>query len=262
MEPAKIRGKTLEVRTTYTVYPFIGRLYAMARWEWHRRGDGGQYIGLSCGRQWCAVGPNGFTLSPGWTPKAAASAAEQAVIAVRGWHDEQLLAIPDPAGGPATVSAIRGTIFPAPDLNNLTEASFSTWQTVAYVALSDSHPKYTAMNLVQTPGAVPGSPLDLDRLNVIQMCKGPAATCGAAPEAAYTCKYPDAHPLRWGWARIRRAGTPDAPSSYKYYCVARWDHPYGMSASAPAIVPAARWRWLANDETVWTKCSAGCCEVH
>jgi hypothetical protein len=28
-----------------------------------------------------------------------------------------------------------------------------------------------------------------------------------------------------------------------------------------AVPATARWRWLADDETVWTKCDEGCCEI-
>jgi hypothetical protein len=36
---------------------------------------------------------------------------------------------------------------------------------------------------------------------------------------------------------------------------------YRPAPRGVAVPATARWRWLPDDETVWTKCDEGCCEI-
>ena len=46
-----------------------------------------------------------------------------------------------------------------------------------------------------------------------------------------------------------------------YRCDIRRDHS-GNAQTARLVIPTARWRWLAADETIWEYCAAaGCCET-
>jgi len=224
----------------------------VARWDWDSR-DRTQYLGVKCGAAWCEIGRSGFHSSPSWKPAAGLPRAMRRNIAIKGWYDEQRLAGPPPTSGLlAAVSKIRGTIFPHYRLNDYVDDATwkGVWRTVAYVALSATSQKYqTVMNFGATPGANPNIPLNPETLNKIEYCVGTAAECHVPNPP--TCSVSMAP---WGWSRIVRAGAPIA----LYKCVTRWPNP------PPALpTPAAtRWRWVAADETSWSQCSAGCCEVH
>jgi hypothetical protein len=227
----------------------------VARWDRDPRSLV-QLMGVKCGAAWCEIGPTGFTSSPVWTPAAGLPLTVRRALLIKGWYDEQTLAGPPRSvGAIATVSDIRGTIFPAESLALYDSASLAgNWRDVAYVAMSTSSEKYQAtMGLIATPTAQPGTPLDPRTLNRIQICMGDSTAC-LVPSPAPVCPAMAAMSITtWGWARVIPAGG-GVP---KYKCLRRWEN-YGI-----AVLPATtRWRWVRSDETSWTKCSAGCCEVH
>jgi hypothetical protein len=232
----------------------------VARWDWdaqHRI----QYLGLKCDVAWCEIGPRGFIQSPAWTPVATLPYRTRRNLMIKGWYDEQMLAGAAAAATLPPVSGIRGTIFPHEALADYTDASFQkTWRVIAYIAVPRTSDKYVqAMNLRSTPTANPLTPLDPRKLNTIEFCVGTGAECGVNPiPACPPISSSDA--TNWGWSKI----TPAGGGPPKYKCVTRWSNA-GMTDFTGALLslPAStRWRWVASDETSWSQCMAGCCEVH
>lgn len=248
---------------------------AAARWEWDRRNNI-QYIGLRCGPGWCQVGRADAAGNPAFAPAGpyiaaptdAARGADR-VRSIKGWYDEQRLAIVKPTTGGgfvAEVSGVTGWVFPAPDLVRHTQFDhFKSFIPVAYVALetmleSDPAVKYykDKFNYDVVPR---GSALS--RMTEIALCYGSWKSCAgwSLPDPALkaSCGGPAAFAAvaskgdkRW-WARL----TSRVTSSVIFRCVTRRTHD-----PAPNDMPAsARWRWLARDETTWDYCMSGCCET-
>lgn len=61
---------------------------------------------------------------------------------------------------------------------------------------------------------------------------------------------------RGSWPRIIPPGVSEATPEVRYRCTARRTH---QGVDIPRVV---RWRWKEDDETIWSYCPAGCCEVH
>ena len=256
-------GKLLESRPTVVKgFEADSNYPQVARWDYTP--DSVQYMGLKCESAWCEIGPQGFVSSPAWTPATNLTYKMRRNMLIKGWYDEQFLAGPAAvSGGPATVTDNRGTIFPSDSLADYTDAMFTkTWRVIAYAAMSKKSPKYLArMNFVATPSANPATPLDPTKLNTIELCVGTKDDCQVAdpvPTCPAIAAGSDA--LVWGWSRLKQAGG----SNYLYKCIIQWPNA-GMIdfTGTPLFLPAAsRWRWVLADETTWSRCAAGCCEVH
>ena len=235
----------------------------VARWDYTLKHV--QYIGVKCGSAWCDIGPQGFQPSPAWKPVASLPplpARMRRNMMIKGWYDEQFLAGPPAvSGGLATVSDVQGTIFPAASLADYQDATWPTalperWRVIAYVAMSKPSEKYLAIrNFAATSWANPATPLDPTKLNTIELCPGTKDDC-KVPEPLPTCPaVANSGATNWGWARTTQPGG----SNPKYRCVARWSNASMTALSLPA---ATRWRWVSADETAWSRCTEGCCEVH
>ena len=218
--------------------------------RWDRDPDTGhQYIGVRCGQWWCEVGePGGFHSSRPAVDEAAGSAYLEAfqdfpglsvaistrererVIGVKGWYDQQVLAVMD--DGKLTPSGVTGTIIPHPALDRaeLTKEHFKEWKPAAYIYVDAPYP---------------GKRLPLPQgLTELDLCHGTAATCGIStvPGACVGISGE-----AW-WGRLRSAGR-----EVEYRCL--WHD------ATKQVIPAgsARWRWLEDDETTWVRCVEGCC---
>ena len=221
----------------------------VARWDWdYERKQ--QYIGIRCGAAWCEVGAPGFISSrrhradtlpnPEAMPDKGTMSPNEKVrtVQVKGWYDEQRLAIPATVGnaGLATQQAL-GTAIPHPQLGLLsTVDDFSEWRPVATLILHAAIPAYKSKLALDTGP------------NTVHFCAGTAASC-EVPETAATGCDPDSRGVRW-WARIK---TESGEVSYR--CVKRRLHP-GIEIPA-----TARWRWAPDDEKTWIRCPEGCCTL-
>lgn len=207
----------------------------VARWDWDA--DSGYHtIGLGCGGYWCEIGPWNFSTSP------VLQGTNLPSVDAKGWYDQQTLAVVRPWGldpGPAT-----GTIVPVPRLDTLSEGHFDAvargesnpWTEVAAISLQNDDGTYTAkLGLVVTAAD--------DYANAIFLCKGRASACGVPGGVGETDG--DDH---W-WARIRNS------SHDRYFSVIRRPH------TGIEVPGTTRWRWQADDETIWIRCGLGCCEV-
>lgn len=222
-------------------YPMVGR------WEWNRRkGAEHQYIGIGCGTSWCEITdqtmrPDSPRHSIGSTP----GAAERRVWEVAGWYDEQQLAVSG-TGNVLVPAHFKGTAIPDPGLDTLenTEAFDGKWVPVAEVSLEAESPAYVS-KLNFHRGALPsGTPAR--STTRVYMCMH---RCDFSDGAAPACKHPpEGEP--W-WAKIVSRG------SVQYRCVTRTPHE-GMGH----LPGTARWRWMNKDETLWVRCTQGCCQVN
>ena len=104
-----------------------------ARWGWDEN-LGVHYIGLRCGRAWCAIGPDGFR------PREQ-SLGRGGVSEVPGWYDDQRLAIPGPDG--TLIPGPWGKIEPVPDLDTITVEQYRRPQDVAFVTLNGTASELT-----------------------------------------------------------------------------------------------------------------------
>jgi hypothetical protein len=96
------------IRTTgHTEYPAVTR--------WDRDKDGKYYITMKCGDGWCDVGLVDALRGSAALAVDGLAPAERAVRSIKGWYDQQTLAVP------AGVDKVRpqkivGTVIPAPGL--------------------------------------------------------------------------------------------------------------------------------------------------
>jgi hypothetical protein len=211
----------------------------VARWDWddrHRE----QYIGIRCGTQWCEV------YNPS-NPALASSAryVGPPKVSVKGWYDEQVLAVNGPSTGPILVpGGVVGTIFPIGDLAQNPESVFTTWKPVARVSLAAPSPAYLAKF-----SFVVGPPPDAK--SVVSLCMGTRDACHVPSTANVTPCNQGGDP--W-WARIE-SGTDANSTIVGYHCVIRRKH---SGVSIPGVV---RWRWQTTDDDMWIRCPVGCCQV-
>lgn len=232
--------------------------------SWHRdpRPSRRDYlIGFYCDG-WCVLGPPGFEKPPDHSTTSDPEARR--VFGTKGWYDQQELAVPHPVDPQRVVpSPIRGTAFPDSALGRYNLADFQgAWREVARVAFPAAHPRYAKkLGFKNRPVT---HPADRARLNVLSLCKGTRNECPGVP-AEVRCSWDNGFPPgvvggdRGWWARIV-AMSPQGPpaDSTLYKCVVRRQHPEVPGRPVPATV---RFRWKPTDETIWVRCSQGCCEV-
>lgn len=208
------------------------------------------YIVIKCGAAVCYVGPQDFTPRPVPSVPTGSTTEERRVYAIALWHDEQPLAAARSGSGTSgpLPAGVHGTVVPRPDVGSYnTEADFANqWVPVADVFMSEANSDYVNkmyFAATTTPGA----------RNIIESCKiVGSGSCPGVP-ASLDCSDVDNETGEQWRTRHIRAGD----GAVKHFCVKR----YPLGATALGDVPAAaRWRWLASDETTWHRCLTGCCD--
>ena len=222
----------------------------VARWD---RDDGAakqHYIGIRCPLGWCelharpAYSSSETYASPGWL-----ETGQRRVVRQKGWYDEQYLAAANVSPGtPIQVSPdhVRGSVFPVPDLQGRTMATYRDhgWLDVAWVSLN-----------VPSQGYKTKFNFDFDKApslggarNTVALCydhgtsncgTGLPTTCAAAPDGGH-----------W-YARITAKS-----QTVKNLCVIY--RPVPSNVKPPGVV---RWRWTVKDDQMWISCPVGCCET-
>ncbi len=207
----------------------------VARWDFDSANKRNS-IGVKCGDRWCEIGAN----SAMQTTVMISNPDGNPVRAVKGWYDQQRLAEPDSKG--MTISEVTGTIVPVAGLDALGQDDFVKFLDVATATVDKAY----------SMGLEAGD-------NTVALCSGTLTTC-AGPGAVLDqpCKPQPEWPVvgalspatEW-WARIT------APSGrVTYRCVLRHHH------GALAVPGTARWRWTADDEPMWVRCTLGCCQIY
>jgi hypothetical protein len=260
---------------TFSDYPDV------ARWDWDRQ-HGLQYIGVKCGGSWCEIGKEGFTPSHHYKisgdniPKA-----QRRVYEIKGWYDEQYLAT-KPARTLFSIfkigqsgiqpSSIWGAVFPDWQLESASiYRTFTSSPSTSRVLLS----KDSADFYKEKFGFIPSKGISLVpasrnvellhtqnwQANVIETELPPpgANTTRAgqfvsedASKKAYTETYIE--------KSIRGHLRPMAQSR-KNLSIKYRDHRNHIAKGGFKIPGTTRWRWRADDETVWQACDVGCCEI-
>src|SRR5690606_10985901 len=207
-------------------------------------------------RGWCDIGrgrTDAYSPEPAYM---AMTSTAPAVQRIKGWYDEQLLAVPD-ANGAMRPSRIRGTVFPAPGSVVWTDLAHKgdiasqgdPWQVVAYVAIEQRLPHYKLMmNLDPVPR---GS--SLESMNEMAFCFSTRSRCGVPPsptkeeaEKLMSDGQPRLAPMancgegnaKFLWVRIRPAGDRSGASDM-FRCAKRRAH----EMQTPVVPATARWRW-------------------
>lgn len=250
------------------------RVPPVARWEWDLERNR-QLIGVKCGAQrWCVIGPDA---PPHPVPSRGLAGAPRGMTAP-GWYDQQSLAVAvtDASAPEGTTPALLpsgpfSTIFPDEALEQFRRDSYPRheWIRAAHIAMPFDAPEYGAkLGLARTDVALPAA--SLDGFNQLQLCVGTIESCKVrradiGDPVASGCTKPyinrvaaipaDAKQLPV-WARIVPPGASGDSPATRYHCVTLREHP---GVEIPAVV---RWRWRADDETIWAYCPSGCCEVH
>jgi hypothetical protein len=256
VDPNELAGSTLHVRLTGQGHGFTGEDFPkVARWDWDSVRTQ-QYIGLKCGAAWCEVGEIDFASSKDLAqrigdPPVASSLKRKRRFYVKGWSDEQELAVRQ--GSQVVPSGIWGAIMPDSLLGTYDDpATFHEWVLAAEVALwvpeGTANPYLAKYNFTQTD-----SPME--RLNQISLCKvETGGDCDLSnTDIPQKCEG-DLPNESWRARIISASARPDTA----YRCVRRCDYT-GQGFEVPGT---ARWRWLKDDEGAWMRCLQGCCELH
>ena len=267
--PTDIPGQDLAVREVHVPnFNKPNEYPPVARWDWDAV-NAVQYIGVRCGAAWCEVGP-GEPENPG-TPAFSSSASyvtpagaskEDLVRGVKGWYDEQLLAVEE--SDEAMPSLLRGAVFPDTLLASLTSPMLDgQWRVVSHIALQRPEPgqlvkelKYYKDKFNLDPIAS-GSPLK--EMNHVLLCYGTVSSCSVPAVASKAMKSSCGNSALGAATSTKRywAQITSNVSSPMYRCMTPHTH-----AGIVDIPATARWRWLARDETSWRWCPLGCCEVN
>jgi len=230
---------------------------AVARWDYQPPpGKPTYYAGLKCSPRWCEIGPRGFQPSGGrLASNSGWSKARRRVTEIKAWNDYQLLAVKDPSGvHPGTV---HGYVTPDGDLWDRQDSDFDKkWVHMATVELDGPPGSY------QTKlGLGPWTPES--RQNHLWMCNADWLTClgasrapgGLAAGTTGSLPAPDCSNGPPGNSNTWWAAIVDPGRRVTYRCVFRADH------GSMEVPGTARWRWIADDETIWVRCPHGCCQV-
>ena len=220
----------------------------VARWD--SDADGRHAIGIRCGEQWCTIVAKGSHPRPVAPVPAAGeltalmaapAVAEQKarrVIEVKGWYDEQQLAITAPSESHGLAPAgPRARLFPHAQLGEWNDPDdFENWRPVAYATVIEGSAgiyeeklnlgtNVTTYDLIHRDNGE-SPPPEIEPL-----------TCPAGADGTW-------------YMRLTRA------TIVKYGCVTQRPHP--EAARLPGTV---RWRWKVEDETMWVRCPGGCCTL-
>jgi hypothetical protein len=266
VDPDTLAGYPLFVRRTkHPSHTSPADYPATARWDWDPAHNI-QYFGVKCGDAWCEVGHYGFVPSELPSLPATADAATpnwRRVRHIKGWFDQQRLA-PALVANPGAPDPGWGTLFADPLLITRRVSDFTgNWVLVARARLDPSLATYESKWNLTPAGA--------DRENLLYMCRGPWETCrasaehvrdfapGPIPPLAPAC--PTADDVTPADKGVWWAGTVSSKRTVGFACVIRRDHSADFAALGLRPTGTVRWRWRDQDETIWTSCDAGCCEV-
>ena len=181
---------------------------------------------------------------------------EKRILLAKLWFDEQVLASPTASGPLPQIepNGPRGTLFPHPDLDSYTVASFTpgVWLPTAGVRVTGGNPNLYRAKLGVEPGPRPD--WAAKRGNIFHMCTDTLYTAGGV-QSGNPCGVADATRLRCPnghfFARMFVNNTMKSE-----FCVMMTKFPANIEVRG-----VTRWHFLDTDDTVWWRCPRGCCEV-
>jgi hypothetical protein len=186
------------------------------------KSDGTPGIGIRCLEAWCVVGLRQSELQrvihsiPGAGP-------EKARRLVFGWYDDQILALPNPTGGPIRPgNRLRATIIPDPGLSHYTMATdFRNGVEVAKVRFE-------------------GTPVGKY-----------SSVWHFLPRKDNTIRLKHIPPYgAMNWQVMINDTIREGLSAR-----------YTKHGSDAFLASTARWSWKSTDEGGWVRCDDGCCEI-
>jgi hypothetical protein len=222
---------------------------AVARWDWDAQASV-HFIGIRCGDAWCEIGRTPLGTSPDHLAAAGMPPSAVPMLAVKGWYDEQRLA-EFPEGKPIPDLNV-GTVVPSPDLAKFASGTPArgTWARVANVYMHPGVGTYRETFNFTADSRRPPTAV----ASQVELCVGNWWACRPGIRGRFfwpgACAA-DASGQRW----YSRVTAPDGTK--RFFCVVYREHPKGFDV--PAVV---RWRWRNDDESIWVRCPAGCCEVN
>jgi hypothetical protein len=253
-DPGSAHGKELVVRFTPHVMYRDSSLPPVSRWDWDSINTK-QYAGMKCGPLWCEVGDSDLVTSsdrrglgvPFDADPATGGEEASRVKEMKGWYDEEQLAVPGP-GGQLRPSGIWATIFPHPRLGSTTSPGElgGGWHHVSTLYLRGTFTGPEMDVYVHKLGLYVG-------MNRVYFCTGawgPGGCSDPSGRPAPTCTG-GSSPLQY-WSKVVAMGAPPGTRPV-YHCV--MPRPYSD------VPGTARWRWKWDDQTTWIRCPTGCCEV-
>lgn len=207
----------LEVKTSHSgaadsLYPPVARFSESA--------EGKPLLGVRCLNAWCEIGTSPFTLRAP-VPAMFGDVSDRATI--KGWHDEQVLSIRNPADRrvfvPTSAPMLRAALVPRDGVELLSSADFDgRWQAVGNLYLETEPPagsKYATWGLKYGRNTV------------------------------YVRRF------NWGWG-VRMS---NATNQRVWRLTQRDFH------EDAAIPGTARFRWTIGDDGIWLPCGQHCCHM-
>jgi hypothetical protein len=216
---------------TGTNYPPV------ARWDWDDA-TGQQMIGIRCAVAWCEISTKAAAES---APTAADlqiwdwNAEQFQAIGlpgysemIKGWYDEQELAISDGAAG-LKPSGVRARFYPTPGFSSDWAWYAEDWRAAGIISLQS------------TLAGAATKPYYQRGLHVVWL-QLDSETEGRAVVQPIT-------------GMFSLSGPP--PSGLTQFRVVRIKH----ESFDEQIPRTMRWRWVNTDDELWEACAAGCCNV-
>jgi len=269
VDPRNARGTDLRiVRSRANLPAAVADYPAVARWDTDPETQK-HYIGIMCGDAWCEIGKQDFKRSRAYSLGAVGAApSAQRVVQVKGWYDEQVLAAPK-LNNPRQLrpSGLLGTVIPADTLGQVTKEGLTApsddgdpWTLVAYVAIRELATDPDARAFYQREMGLELASMeglqDLTQLNQMYYCYGSKDSClvpsGQGKCGGFLDNLFGGNSTRV-WVKVVGASSGNS----KVFCVTRRGHP-AFTGTVPAT---ARWRWVLEDDTIWTACVQGCCQT-
>jgi hypothetical protein len=209
-------------------------------------------IGLQClPNVWCEISKNGAT-----SPESDSKSPK---FRIKGWYDEQFLSIGTPTGLKPT--ELYAGIHPSDALPDLLKdpAKWKTWQTVAMITFRNRESTAAtqqALNWYRDKkwSFAANVSISLDDTVYLELM---------SPDPNATKKdFVGRFRVRGHIGRNKKVTWHDENERMIAIYTALKNSPYSDPGIRIKIgVPATRWGWDSKDETGWTKCLAGCCEV-
>lgn len=223
---------------------------AVARWEWDEKGQH-HAIGIKCGAGWCEVGTSGKSEqepNAGEEPPhpGPPTTRTDRVWKIKGWHDAQYIVDgPTKLGDP--FQGVWSRVYPDANLDRADIKAFRKgWRESAQVQLSTADSNYKGK-------------LNLNAgLNAIFLCEDGDNNCHGMPSnlgCVPSSDIPSGEGSHTWYAKVVPVTKTSPADTARYYCVVKHQH-----GGAP-IPATTRWRWVNDDETVWIRCTNGCCTV-